>query len=113
MFEGEGMLTYSVYFLKAGDYIKIGLSKDVHARIESFKTSNPYKIKIVGIMPHLTKKRAFEVEKKLHNYFSHIRSNREWFCLPNFSCYDHETETIVDGDGGIHINSIIGDNRNG
>lgn len=67
-----------VYFLSAGDYIKIGYSETIHQRINQLQTGCPFKLELVSVMPGTMK-----TEKMLHNKFNKHRYNNEWFefCL--------------------------------
>lgn len=68
--------TRGIYFIKCGDHIKIGLSRDVRARVRSFEG-----------MPHLVVPLGFirvdgdlrEREAEIHKRFAHIRQGGEWF----------------------------------
>jgi hypothetical protein len=97
----------NVYFAKAGDYLKIGVTKDVGKRTALLQTGNPIKLELCGFIPNLDRKTAYHYEKKLHIFFSKLRVSGEWFHAPRFECYDNESRTIVYGDGGIDIGAII------
>lgn len=40
-----------VYFLRMGEYVKIGVSTDVISRVESFATAAPARLDLLGIIP--------------------------------------------------------------
>jgi hypothetical protein len=64
-----------VYFLRAGDYIKIGKATGhPRSRIAQLQTGCPFKIDLVGF---IFGGRAREA--KLHAQFSHLRTFGEWF----------------------------------
>lgn len=63
-----------VYFLRAGDFVKIGWSQNPRKRIQSFTTGNPHKAELLGSVPG-----TLEDEKRLHAVFGDIRHRREWF----------------------------------
>lgn len=70
-----------IYLLKCvideSIYYKIGRTKkSAMNRIDSLKTGNPGKIEC--IFEHETNN-ALLLEKSLHNYFSHLRLEGEWF----------------------------------
>jgi len=70
-----------IYLLKCdindSTFYKIGRTKNtVSERIDSLKTGNPGKIEC--IFEHETDN-ALLLEKSLHNYFSHLRLEGEWF----------------------------------
>ena len=56
-----------VYFVKAGDYIKIGYSKNEKAfktRLSSYKTSCPFEVEVLGTLDG-----GVEEERNIMNYF--------------------------------------------
>ena len=64
-----------VYFIRAGDFIKIGFtSKNVAARVRDFKTGCTLPTEILGTMPG-----GISDERQLHSRFAHLRSSGEWF----------------------------------
>lgn len=76
-----------IYFLKAGDFVKIGTTKNVsiRSRISDMQTGNPNKMELLGIM--LGDER---VESNLHAHFSDIRQSGEWFL------YSPELKTFIE-----------------
>ncbi len=75
MNERERLETAGVYFITDGDHIKIGRSNNLKNRIASLQTANPKPLKVLGV------KRGAEttVERELHERFSAMRGNGEWF----------------------------------
>lgn len=64
-----------VYFLKAGEYIKIGYTKGrLFKRIADLQVGNPIKIEIEHFMAG-----SRVVEKKLHRIFKKYKVSGEWF----------------------------------
>ncbi len=64
-----------VYFLRAGDFIKIGKATgSPKARIASMRTGCPFPITVLAYMPG-----GIKEEFSLHNRFSSIRAHGEWF----------------------------------
>lgn len=63
-----------IYFMRAGEFIKIGHSRNWRSRMADMQTGSPY-----TIVPLLVLIGAVKDEKKLHNRFraSHFRG--EWF----------------------------------
>ena len=96
-----------VYFIKAGDHVKIGIAQDVKSRIAALQTGQALKIDFCGALRNISRDEARKYERHLHKFFSNSRARGEWFLLPKFECYDEDTGTIVYGDGGFFINSII------
>lgn len=69
-----------IYILKSSGYYKIGISKNVKARIVSLQTSNPNKIELI----HSKNIKDYMIhESFLHEKFIHSRINGEWFNLNN------------------------------
>jgi len=66
-----------VYFVKAGDYIKIGYSKNEKAfktRLSSYKTSCPFEVEVLGTLDG-----GVEEERNIMNYFIKFHTRGEWF----------------------------------
>lgn len=101
------MKKWNVYFVKAGEYLKIGIAKDICLRITSLQTGNPQKIKLCGAMSNLTKDDALLIERKLHKFFKGYRLYGEWFAGSKFEEYSDEHRIIIWGDGGFFIDEIV------
>lgn len=63
-----------IYFVRAGNHVKIGHSKSHQGRLASLKTGNHEDLKVIGIVPG-----APEDEKKMHKRFQKYRVRGEWF----------------------------------
>lgn len=63
-----------VYFMQAGDYIKIGYSATIHKRVKQLQTGCPYELKLL-----LALKGTLSTEKAFHKRFQEERYNNEWF----------------------------------
>ena len=64
-----------VYFLKAGEFIKIGkATKDASCRVASFQTGCPYPITVLAEIPG-----SFQLESRLHKRFKVDHFRGEWF----------------------------------
>ena len=70
------MATEYVYLFKAGEYYKIGRTKDVKQRLSSL--SLPFRIEVIHTIQTT---QSLAHEKVLHNRFAQKRINREWFIL--------------------------------
>ena len=72
-----------VYFIRAGEYIKIGYSRNIARRMATLQCANPVKLKVVfGI----SSGRIHKLESILHRRFRHKRvamGGKEWFRLDN------------------------------
>lgn len=67
-----------VYFVKCGEYIKIGYSTDVEARITGMMCDNPNDLELLACF-HGNR----ITERILHESFSHCRHRNEWFHAGN------------------------------
>jgi hypothetical protein len=67
-------LTAGVYFIRAGDAVKIGMSGDVRTRIRTLRTMSPVPIELIGVIPG-----GREVEADLHRMWANLRLHGEWF----------------------------------
>jgi hypothetical protein len=66
---------YLIYFIRSyNKYIKIGRSYDPTNRCKTLQTGNPVKLRVKAILPGDSK-----TEKALHEMFSHIHHQGEWF----------------------------------
>lgn len=63
-----------VYFVRAGQYVKIGRSTAAAERIKLIRTDTPYRVTVL-----LTIKGGKSEETKLHEEFRHLRHRGEWF----------------------------------
>lgn len=68
--EGDGF----VYFIRGGEFIKIGYAKNVQNRIAGLQTNCPYELKLVYSMPG-----TFQTEVGLHRRFKAHATSGEWF----------------------------------
>lgn len=78
-----------VYFIREsdGEYIKIGVTKDIEYRINALQTGNPRKLEVVALIQFENVQLAYMHEKKLHALFSDIRRCGEWFCANEVLCH--------------------------
>lgn len=75
-----------IYFIRNGDFIKIGRAKNPDVRLAQLQTAHPHKLALVCTMEG-----GPDVEKALHNHFAANRANGEWFLLS-----DSEVFAVVD-----------------
>lgn len=67
-----------IYFVKSGDFIKIGYSRSLAARFHKLRTDAPVELELLHIEGGSVKQ-----EKCFHRHFAAIRSHGEWFhCKP-------------------------------
>ena len=70
---------FHVYFIQAGDFIKIGIAKDVSCRLDALQTGNHRKLKLLKTIEMPSYQIALDVERTLHKLFKKDRVHREWF----------------------------------
>ena len=64
-----------VYFMKAGELVKIGTTKgSVAARAAQLQTGCPHKIEVLCVING-----GHDRESRLHRQFAHLRVHGEWF----------------------------------
>lgn len=63
-----------VYFLRGGDHVKIGHSRDVEKRRAELQTGNPYQLELLAQVPG-----SPVDERALHKRFAAERVAGEWF----------------------------------
>ena len=63
-----------VYFIQAGEFVKIGFSVNPESRIDELKTGCPFELKLLTTVPGGKK-----MEKELHQIFAAHRQHGEWF----------------------------------
>ena len=63
-----------VYFARAGNKVKIGVSKNPQQRLGSIKTGSSNKVRIYYVTPG-----DMALERDLHRLFAADRVNGEWF----------------------------------
>jgi len=66
-----------VYFVQCNNSVKIGVSWTPDIRMEDMQTSNPYELKLIGVI----KNGGYEKEKEIHEQFIKNRIRNEWFKL--------------------------------
>lgn len=64
----------AVYFIRAGNFIKIGKADNPQKRLQQLQTGSPLKMELVSVIPGGEKE-----EKKMHAKYAHLRANGEWF----------------------------------
>ncbi len=85
-------MTSFVYFLRLGDFVKIGVSTNPRARIQHLQTGVPFgDFELLGFHPG-TK----EHEHHLHKKFAQFHHRREWF-------RSHESVLDIARNGFLHM----------
>lgn len=65
-----------VYFIRSGNYIKIGYADSPRRRLKELQTGNPEKLDLMGTVPGGTAR-----ERELHELFCDFHVKGEWFQL--------------------------------
>jgi hypothetical protein len=63
-----------VYFAGFAEYVKIGWSTNVNARLRELQTGAPERLRLYTVLPGIRDK-----EKDTHRRFAHLRLQGEWF----------------------------------
>jgi predicted GIY-YIG superfamily endonuclease len=75
-------MKHSVYFVQASGKrcaIKIGMARNVAARVAELQTANHETLSILVEIPCDSEKEAFDLEQRLHRLFRRHRIRGEWF----------------------------------
>ncbi len=73
--------THYCYFVRCGEFVKIGYSQNMEKRLEVFRTHNPQDPEVLALLPFATQKAAREREKWMHGVLAEHQVSREWFNL--------------------------------
>lgn len=68
-----------VYFIKAGKFLKIGISEDPERRLSQLQTGSPMKLTLSETVKVRTEREAKDVECAMHLHFRGSRIHGEWF----------------------------------
>lgn len=63
-----------IYFVSSGQFIKIGYTTDIVARIRTLQNGSPSRLVLLGIMPGTMREEA-----ALHAKFTNAKVHGEWF----------------------------------
>lgn len=64
----------TIYFIRAGEFVKIGFTRDLDGRLKGLQTSSPIKLELVRHYPG-----SIQAERRLHARFEALRAVGEWF----------------------------------
>ena len=70
-----------LYAIETGDYVKVGLSKNVPQRVREMELMNPLQPNLL-LYRTLTRNTAPAVEKRAHKLLAEYHHKREWFHTP-------------------------------
>ena len=69
-----------IYFVKSGDYVKIGLSSNIKERLTDLQTGNPEPLELLYSYP-IKKHKPINIEQAHHYRFRKHHHYNEWFHL--------------------------------
>ena len=64
----------NIYFIKCGNFVKIGYAKDVSKRLSELQVGNPYPLTIMTVIPG-----TLRLEALFHQALQGYRERGEWF----------------------------------
>ena len=74
-----------VYFICDGEYVKIGVAKNIESRVKQLQTGNAKKLFVKCKIPCKTSVAAYFLENELHHLFSEYQLQGEWFDVLRFT----------------------------
>lgn len=63
-----------VYFIRAGDFVKVGVTVDIHRRMHTLSTASPIELELLGVIEG-----DAEYERHVHAVLAEFHHRREWF----------------------------------
>lgn len=75
----ERVVINYVYMIYGGGYLKIGVAQNPDKRLKTMQTGNPYKLRIMALIPFQSRREAFDYENELHKKFKAFHYTGEWF----------------------------------
>lgn len=75
-----------LYFIGCGDAVKIGISSDPNARLETLAAGAPGKLDLIAMIP-----KAGNLETECHKRLAHLHIHGEWFRRTS------EIDTLIKG----------------
>lgn len=76
-----------IYFIKANDLVKVGITSNLPMRIYDLQNASPYKLELLITIGDAT----FKKERELHKRFQEYRVSGEWFI------YNELIASYIDG----------------
>lgn len=74
-------MTCYVYFISDGEYVKIGISRNVKSRLSGLQTSNPKQLSLLHQIECIDSDYASLLEQAFHRNFDNFCVSGEWFNL--------------------------------
>ena len=94
----------SVYFIQAGDVVKIGHTNNIKRRMMRFQTGNHFTLQLLLEIPTPDSKTSHLLEKNFHRWFRAYRIRNEWFKYS--SLMESVIEEIKSGDMATTIRAL-------
>lgn len=63
-----------VYFIRGGEFVKIGIAQDAEERLNAIQTTSPFPLSLLGWVPG-----RLADEARIHEELSDYRAHGEWF----------------------------------
>lgn len=63
-----------IYFIRSGEFVKIGVANNPWARLYDFQVASPVKLDLLAVAPG-----DYEDEARYHAEFAYCRTKGEWF----------------------------------
>lgn len=73
-----------VYLISDGEYIKVGVAKNVEARLKDLQVANAKELQLICSFPLKNEKEAFKLEQFLHSEYEAYHIRGEWFNILNY-----------------------------
>jgi hypothetical protein len=67
-------VTVRVYFVRAGDFVKIGWARDVEKRVRALQVASALPLELLGVVPGCD-----DVERIIHAQFNALHVRGEWY----------------------------------
>ena len=92
--------TSSAYFIRCGEFIKIGASASPEARLRTIRKTGgvlaPAGLDLTSAELLATERGGFNRERELHKQFKHLRHTGEWFTeAPELTEYINQLEAVA------------------
>jgi hypothetical protein len=75
-FGGTPLPSFIVYIVRCGDFVKVGTTQDLRARLQALQAANPYPITLLATLDGDDRR-----ERELHRRLAPHRHRNEWFRL--------------------------------
>lgn len=78
-----------LYAISDGEYIKVGITWDIHARMSQLQTANARKLSLICSKDCVSVQNAEFQERDLKLILKELRVSGEWFDVPIQTIRDH------------------------